>query len=170
MLALLEAIDAQEFGDMASRTLAQHIQIKEASNKQFVNGNQRFQGVPRFVYGTAFKGEQSAVLVEQAIRQGFVGIDTAAVSSTYQERLVGDGVRAVLADRKLKREHLYVRRSLVNSVSHFRFKQSFLPSRLERTQRYIHLISMQTLQVRYMRPWNTLSRASISAWPTWTIS
>ncbi|MCJ1383893.1 hypothetical protein MMC17_007007 [Xylographa soralifera] len=71
-------------------------------------GKDRFFGIPRFVYGTAFKGDRSTLLVEQALRIGYVGIDTASVTKNYQEKLVADGVRNVLAEQKLEREDLYV--------------------------------------------------------------
>ena len=69
----------------------------------------RFHGIPRFVYGTAFKGDQSTFLVEKALQQGFVGVDTASHSRNYQEKLVGDGIRNLLLERRIKREQIYVR-------------------------------------------------------------
>ncbi|MCJ1395490.1 hypothetical protein MMC18_008376 [Xylographa bjoerkii] len=68
----------------------------------------RFFGIPRFVYGTAFKGDRSTLLVEQALRKGYVGIDTASVTKNYQEKLVADGVKIILAEQELEREGLYV--------------------------------------------------------------
>ena len=39
--------------------------------------------IPRIIYGTAWKKEQTAVLVEQAIEQGFRAIDTACQPKHY---------------------------------------------------------------------------------------
>lgn len=64
--------------------------------------------IPRFVYGTAWKKEQTARLVALALRAGFRGVDTAAQPKHYREDLVGDGVREVLAEGAIKRADLYV--------------------------------------------------------------
>lgn len=69
---------------------------------------ERFQGIPDVVYGTAFKFEKSASLVESALRAGFRGIDTAGSASAYREKLVGDGIRRALQDGVLQRQDLFV--------------------------------------------------------------
>ncbi|HEY6640986.1 aldo/keto reductase [Povalibacter sp.] len=63
--------------------------------------------VPALLYGTAWKKEQTAALVSQAIRAGFRGIDTACQPKHYHEAGVGDGVAACLSDG-LKRTDLYL--------------------------------------------------------------
>ncbi|OJD12257.1 hypothetical protein AJ78_07115 [Emergomyces pasteurianus Ep9510] len=63
---------------------------------------------PVFLYGTAWKKEQTADLVYQALSAGFKGIDTAAQPKHYREDLVGEGLRRALADDKVKREDVYV--------------------------------------------------------------
>lgn len=73
------------------------------------NVRPRYDGIPLFVYGTAFKGDQNALLVEKALRQGFVGIDTASSTKAYDEKLTGEGIRKVLFEGTLKREEIYVR-------------------------------------------------------------
>lgn len=60
--------------------------------------------MPRLVYGTAWKAERTAALVEAALRAGFRGIDTAAQPKHYDESGVGAG----LAEAGLPREQLYV--------------------------------------------------------------
>lgn len=51
---------------------------------------------PKIIYGTAWKGERTAQLVEQAVTLGFRGIDTACQPKHYHEAGVGDGlVRAL---------------------------------------------------------------------------
>lgn len=64
--------------------------------------------VPRLVYGTAWKKDQTAALVSQAIRSGFRGIDTAAQPKHYKEDLVGDGIREALRAGVCRREDLHV--------------------------------------------------------------
>lgn len=65
--------------------------------------------VPVFLYGTAWKKDQTAELVYTAVNAGFRAIDTAAQPRHYQEHLVGDGVRKGIADGVVRREDLYVR-------------------------------------------------------------
>jgi diketogulonate reductase-like aldo/keto reductase len=48
--------------------------------------------VPRFLYGTAWKEEQTQRLTELALRQGFRGIDTANQRRHYDEAAVGRAV------------------------------------------------------------------------------
>ena len=57
---------------------------------------------PSFVYGTAWKEERTAGLVEMAIRAGFRAIDTANQRKHYCEAAVGEGIaRAGLARAEL---------------------------------------------------------------------
>ena len=50
--------------------------------------------IPWIIYGTAWKKDNTAALVEQAISLGFRGIDTACQPKHYNEEGVGDGVAA----------------------------------------------------------------------------
>lgn len=63
--------------------------------------------MPRIIYGTAWKQERTAALVEQAIETGFRGIDTACQPKHYNEIGVGEGVAACLA-RGLERAEIYL--------------------------------------------------------------
>ena len=63
--------------------------------------------MPRMIYGTAWKKENTTALVEQAITLGFRGIDTACQPKHYNEAGVGDGVAACLS-RGLERDALYL--------------------------------------------------------------
>lgn len=63
--------------------------------------------MPRIIYGTAWKKERTAALVEQAIGLGFRGIDTACQPKHYHEAGVGEGVAACLR-RGLERSELYL--------------------------------------------------------------
>ena len=60
--------------------------------------------MPRLIYGTAWKAERTAALVEAAVRAGFRGIDSAAQPKHYFEAGVGAG----LANVELPRDALYL--------------------------------------------------------------
>ena len=61
--------------------------------------------IPPFIYGTAWKKDQTARLVELAVDSGFTAIDTANQLIHYQEELVGEALLA-LAKKGIKREPL----------------------------------------------------------------
>ncbi|HEY2530013.1 MAG TPA: aldo/keto reductase [Xanthobacteraceae bacterium] len=63
----------------------------------FIVSNRK-TGVPRIVYGTAWKKGDTARLVSLAIRMGFRGIDTACQPKHYDEAGVGAGVAAGLRE------------------------------------------------------------------------
>jgi len=63
--------------------------------------------IPAFMYGTAWKKEQTARLVELAVGSGFRAIDTANQLIHYQEALVGEALLSL--DKKgIKRESLFL--------------------------------------------------------------
>lgn len=64
--------------------------------------------IPKLVYGTAWKKDQTADLVYLALKTGFRGIDTAAQPKHYDERGVGTGVRRAIGEGIIKREDLFV--------------------------------------------------------------
>lgn len=68
------------------------------------------QGVrmPRIIYGTAWKKERTAQLVEQAIGLGFRGIDTACQPKHYFEPGVGEALSACFERGLLGRDDLYL--------------------------------------------------------------
>lgn len=63
--------------------------------------------MPRILYGTAWKKEQTADLVEQAVVAGFRGIDTAAQPKHYDEHRVGQALRR-LQEQGIQREELFL--------------------------------------------------------------
>jgi diketogulonate reductase-like aldo/keto reductase len=63
--------------------------------------------MPCILYGTAWKKERTAALVETAVRLGFRGIDTACQPKHYHEPGVGAGVAACLREG-LRREEFYL--------------------------------------------------------------
>lgn len=64
--------------------------------------------VPRILYGTAWKKDRTAGLVEQALAAGFRGIDTASQPKHYDEAGVGAGVKAAMAGGLLARGDVYL--------------------------------------------------------------
>lgn len=63
--------------------------------------------MPGIVYGTAWKKDRTAALVEQAVSLGFRGIDTACQPKHYDEAGVGTGLVAS-TNAGLKRADLYL--------------------------------------------------------------
>jgi len=63
--------------------------------------------VPSFLYGTAWKKDATARLVQLAIESGFSAIDTANQLIHYQEALVGEALQS-LAHRGVPREALFL--------------------------------------------------------------
>nr|CAX83893.1 Aldo/keto reductase [uncultured bacterium] len=63
--------------------------------------------MPGILYGTAWKQEQTAALVQRALERGFRGIDTACQPKHYDEAGVGRGIAAALGNG-LTRADLYL--------------------------------------------------------------
>ncbi len=64
--------------------------------------------VPRFLYGTAWKEDQTRRLTELALRQGFRGIDTANQRRHYHEAAVGQAIAAAIASGVVARNDLFL--------------------------------------------------------------
>ena len=66
--------------------------------------------LPPFIYGTAWKKDQTTSLVQQALQNGFTAIDTACQPRHYREDLVSEGIRRHLSSNpgKLTRSDLYI--------------------------------------------------------------
>ncbi|EAU30003.1 conserved hypothetical protein [Aspergillus terreus NIH2624] len=64
--------------------------------------------LPVFIYGTAWKKDQTTDLVHQALNAGFRAVDTAAQPKHYREDLVGEGIRRAIRDGVVRREDLHV--------------------------------------------------------------
>jgi len=71
-----------------------------------------FAAIPSILYGTAWKKDATAALVELALRLGFRGIDTACQPKHYDEPGTGAGIAACLGTvcqgTLLTREQLYL--------------------------------------------------------------
>ena len=64
--------------------------------------------VPRFLYGTAWKEDQTQRLTDLALRQGFRGIDTANQRRHYHEAAVGEAIAAAIASGLVDRDDLFL--------------------------------------------------------------
>lgn len=64
--------------------------------------------VPRFLYGTAWKEDQTQRLTELALRQGFRGIDTANQRRHYHEAAVGRAIAAAVEGGVVARKELFL--------------------------------------------------------------
>lgn len=60
--------------------------------------------MPQLIYGTAWKKERTADLVEQAVLSGFRGIDTACQPKHYEESLVGEALKRLNAHGIMRNE------------------------------------------------------------------
>src|SRR5437588_8582076 len=64
--------------------------------------------VPRFLYGTAWKEDETARLTELAMHLGFRGIDTANQRRHYHEAAVGQAIAAALKSGLVVRDDLFL--------------------------------------------------------------
>jgi diketogulonate reductase-like aldo/keto reductase len=64
--------------------------------------------VPGFIYGTAWKEDRTQALVEEALRRGFRGIDTANQRKHYHEEGVGRAIAAAIARGEVTRDELFL--------------------------------------------------------------
>ncbi len=64
--------------------------------------------MPVFLYGSAWKEEETQRLTELALRQGFRGIDTANQRKHYDEAAVGRGIAVSIENGLLTRDELFL--------------------------------------------------------------
>jgi diketogulonate reductase-like aldo/keto reductase len=64
--------------------------------------------VPRFLYGTAWKEDNTQPLTELALRQGFRGLDTANQRRHYHEAAVGQAIAASIQAGLVSRDDLFL--------------------------------------------------------------
>src|SRR5450631_2257482 len=64
--------------------------------------------VPRFVYGTAWKEDETKRLTVLALEQGFRGIDTANQRRHYHEAAVGQAIQASIESGLVQRDGLFL--------------------------------------------------------------
>ena len=63
---------------------------------------------PSFLYGTAWKEEDTQRCVRDALAAGFRGIDTANQRKHYHEKAVGDALEEAYATTPVHREDLFL--------------------------------------------------------------
>lgn len=64
--------------------------------------------LPKLIYGTAWKKENTCDLVELAVKTGFRAIDTACQPIHYNEKGVGDALAKLYKKRIVKREEIFL--------------------------------------------------------------
>ncbi|KAI4660859.1 uncharacterized protein J4E79_005427 [Alternaria viburni] len=79
-----------------------------ASTSTNQKASRLYDGKPAFIYGTAWKKDQTKRLVKEALAQGFRRVDTAAQPRHYQEPLVGEALREAFSEGLLGRDQLYL--------------------------------------------------------------
>jgi diketogulonate reductase-like aldo/keto reductase len=72
---------------------------------------------PSFIYGTAWKEDATAELVNMAVSNGFSGIDTANQPRHYQEHLVGKALLK-LSGEGIERENLFLQSKFTPADGH----------------------------------------------------
>ena len=82
-----------------------HQPDKFISHRTLLVGGMR---VPRFLYGTAWKEDDTQRLTELALQQGFRGIDTANQRRHYHEEAVGNAVAASLQRGLVARDDVFL--------------------------------------------------------------
>lgn len=66
------------------------------------------RGLPSFLYGTAWKEDQTEELVIQALEAGFRGVDTANQRKHYHEAAVGAGLKQAMQGGRVTRADLFL--------------------------------------------------------------
>ncbi len=65
-------------------------------------------GMPTFMYGTAWKEDDTRRLVRMALDAGFRGIDTANQRRHYHEAAVGEALAEAFTDGVVSREQIFL--------------------------------------------------------------
>jgi diketogulonate reductase-like aldo/keto reductase len=73
--------------------------------------------VPTFLYGTAWKEDDTERLTELALSCGFLGIDTANQRRHYHEAGVGFALKRIFSERKLRRENVFLQTKFTFAAS-----------------------------------------------------
>lgn len=68
----------------------------------------RSHNFPDLIYGTAFKYDETALLVGAALRAGFTAVDTSGNEPQYREAEVGEGIALAIKARVVERSDLHV--------------------------------------------------------------
>ena len=77
-------------------------------SKSLSPSDSSFLPQPFFLYGTAWKEEQTSTLTFNALQAGFRGIDTANQRKHYFEKAVGEGILKAYQDLSLQRKEIWL--------------------------------------------------------------
>jgi len=130
--------------------------------------------MPRIIYGTAWKKDHTADLVEKAILAGFRGIDTACQPKHYNEPLVGAALQR-LKDHGIKREVLFLQTKFTplsgqdprqvpydkNSPVELQVAQSFEASKKNLQTEYVDSLVLHSPMQPHallMKVWNAMEK------------
>ncbi len=107
--------------------------------------------IPGIIYGTAWKKDLTASLVEEALIQGFRGIDTACQPKHYHEAGAGEGITACIGKGIVTRSDLYVQTKFTPSDGQDPSRIPYdphAPLDVQMTQSF--LASLENLQTDYL--------------------
>lgn len=106
--------------------------------------------MPAFMYGTAWKKEQTSQLVELAVDSGFTAIDTANQLIHYQEALLGEAL-LTLAKKGVQRESLFLQTKFTSVsgriIVRHTIKLPIFPRKFNSRLRVRYNISTQTIWI-----------------------
>lgn len=88
----------------ASRTSTTHLRAQTTNTMQQASRVL----IPDILYGTAWKKDRTADLVELAVKQGFRAIDTACQPKHYQEAGVGEALQRLYQQQIIQREDIFL--------------------------------------------------------------
>jgi len=127
-------------------------------------------GNPFIVYGTAWKKENTATFVNQAIHAGFRHIDTACQPKHYNEAGVGEGWSSAAEELGLKRSDIYIQTKFTSYSGQDPKKVPYDPhASLEDQIRQSLEVSLTNLKTDYLdtlvmhSPMNTVEETMV-AW------
>lgn len=130
--------------------------------------------MPRIIYGTAWKKDQTADLVVKAIQTGFRGIDTACQPKHYNEPQIGTALQR-LKDHGIEREALFLQTKFTplagqdprqvpyerNAPVELQIAQSFETSKNNLQTEYVDSLVLHSPMAPHtllMKAWNAMEK------------
>jgi diketogulonate reductase-like aldo/keto reductase len=111
-------------------------------------------GKPYLVYGTAWKKEETARYVSEAVMLGFRFIDTACQPKHYNEAGVGNGYTAAAQELNLKREDFFLQTKFTSVDGQDRNNIPYDPNApIEEQIRTSLQVSLKNLHTTYLDSW-----------------
>ena len=132
---------------LTKRVARPSIMFAEAHSAQNILAKEK----PFLVYGTAWKKEDTARYVMEAVQSGFRFIDTACQPKHYNEPGVGDGWKAAAAELGLQREDLFLQTKFTDLPGQDPKNLPYDPSApIEEQVRTSLEVSLKNLQTDYL--------------------